>query len=112
MQFVVRAEEKPLPRSGSDVRLWVEAGGVVAAARFSGAPSDAEVLAAERRLRAALERDGLGGPNACPGWRLARYNEPYIPGPLRRNEILVDLAAFAFPGAGAEAPPAAAGPSK
>jgi len=112
MQFVVRAEEKPLPRPGSNVRLGVEAGGFVAASRFSGAPSDAEVLAAERRLRAALERDGLGGPNASPGWRLARYNEPYIPGPLRRNEILVDLAAFAFPGAGAEVPRAAAGPAK
>ena len=101
MQFVVRAEEKPSPKSGSNVRLGVEAGGLVAVARFPGLPSDSEVLEAERGLRAALERDGL---DARPGWRLARYNEPYIPGPLRRNEILVDLAAFAFPDAGVGAP--------
>ena len=97
MQFVVRGGDKPRPASGSSVRLGNEAGGLVAALRFPGLPSDAEVLAAERRLRAALDRDGFGGSNVAPGWRLARYNEPYVPGPLRRNEVLVDLVEFSFP---------------
>ena len=66
----------------------LEKGAVVAALSFPGAPFDWEVSAAERRLRAALLLDGL---KPSDGYRLARYNEPFVPPPFKRNEILIEL---------------------
>ncbi|KAI8463623.1 MAG: SOUL heme-binding protein-domain-containing protein [Monoraphidium minutum] len=66
----------------------------VAATRFSGWALDWEVQSAERELRRALLRDGLA---PAAGYRLARYNDPLTPPPLRRNEVLVDLPEFEWP---------------
>ena len=52
------------------------------------ARSSAQVRAAERRLRGALLLDGL---EPAEGWLLARYNDPFTPLPLRRNEVLITL---------------------
>jgi hypothetical protein len=52
------------------------------------------VKEAERKLRAALAKDGL---KAKAGYSLARYNEPWVPLPLRRNEVLVELVDFEWP---------------
>ena len=47
-----------------------------------------QVTAAERQLRAALLLDGL---KPQPGYKLARYNDPFtLPG-LRRNEVIIQL---------------------
>jgi hypothetical protein len=69
-------------------------GSYCAAARFAGLPFDWEVKDAERKLREALAKDGL---QAKPGYSLARYNEPWVPLPLRRNEVLVELVDFEWP---------------
>jgi hypothetical protein len=55
-----------------------------------GAPG-AQVVEAERRLRGALLLDGLP---AGEGYALARYNDPFTPPFLRRNEVLITLRDF------------------
>ena len=46
---------------------------------------------AERKLRGLLLLDGL---NPEEGYTLARYNSPFEPPFIRRNEILIKLKAF------------------
>ena len=61
----------------------------VAAIRFSGIGSDASLAEQEERLRAWLaahELTAAGEPD------YAFYNSPFVPGPLRRNEVLIPLA--------------------
>ena len=69
----------------------MQKGAVVAALTFPGLPTDWEVTSAERRLRGALLLDQL---KPCPGYRLARYNEPFVPPPFKRNEILIEVDNF------------------
>ena len=58
-------------------------------ARFECLPACfLQVTDAERRLRAALLLDGL---KAVDGYKLARYNDPFTPPFLRRNEVLIKL---------------------
>ena len=73
------------------VERKVQKGAVVAALTFPGLPFDWEVTAAERQLRGTLLLDGLK-PRA--GYRLARYNDPFTPPPLRRNEVLIECEGF------------------
>ena len=65
-----------------------EDGRTVAALSFPGIPLDWEVLAAERKLRGLLLVDGL---QISDDYLLARYNEPFVPPALRRNEVLIEL---------------------
>jgi hypothetical protein len=60
----------------------------VAVRTFSGRWSESRISKAEQALLEALDRDGLGvaGPPT-----LARYNGPFTPWFLRRNEIWVEL---------------------
>ena len=51
-------------------------------------PCHLQVTDAERRLRAALLLDRL---KAVDGYKLARYNDPFTPPFLRRNEVLIKL---------------------
>ena len=68
------------------------AGGLFAAAAFSGRADTARAQAEAQKLRAALARDGLA---AVEGeWALLRYNDPGTWPPLRLNEVLVPLARF------------------
>lgn len=83
----------PQPVNPGVIRKKLE-GSYVAAARFPGWPLEFEVTRAERDLRGALLRDGL---SPALGYRLARYNDPLTPPPLRRNEVLIDLPGFEWP---------------
>ena len=96
MQFVIEgskyddADAVPAPNT-ADVQVKREAGGVVASVAVGGIPSEADVSEAEAKLRAALVRDGI---LAAPGYELARYNEPFVLPPFRRNEVLIRLEGF------------------
>lgn len=68
--------------------------GYVAAVRFSGWPLEKEVKDREVALRDALIRDGL---RPRRGYQLARYNDPFTPPFLRRNEVIVALDDFIWP---------------
>lgn len=75
---------------GDDVRLVSAPAARRAAIRFSGVATDALVAENEAALRAWLAERGIAtfGPATY-----AYYNDPLTPGPLRRNEIILDLAA-------------------
>jgi DNA gyrase inhibitor GyrI len=91
MAFVLPAEkcEAPAPTS-KDVRLEKRPAGRVAVHRFSGQRSTAADAAALIQLRTWMAQQGLkeaGKPFS------ASYDPPWTPGPLRRNEVLVPVAA-------------------
>lgn len=97
-------EQLPAP-AGSDVRLSEVPPRRVAAIRFSGQASDELIASKEAELRAWLAARGL--TPAAPAI-YAFYNDPFTPGFLRRNEVLIDLAEApagadpSAPGAGAK----------
>ena len=80
-------EDLPAP-AGQDVRLTGLPAQRRAAVRFSGVASDALIAEQEARLRDWLAAKGLS-PEGSPTY--AYYNDPWTPGPLRRNEVLFDL---------------------
>jgi DNA gyrase inhibitor GyrI len=98
-------EQLPAP-AGSDVRLSEVPPRRVAAIRFSGRASDELIASQEEALRAWLAARGLTA--AAPAI-YAFYNDPFTPGFLRRNEVLIDLAE-APAGVGASSPGAGAKP--
>lgn len=59
----------------------------LAAIQFSGVADDALLAEKESALRAWLQANGLEGGPAI----FAYYNDPFTPGFLRRNEVLVQL---------------------
>ena len=70
------------------VKLRQEPARLVAARRYSGGWSERKYRDNERALLAALEEAGLT-PTGVPIF--ARYNAPFVPGFLRRNEVLVPV---------------------
>jgi hypothetical protein len=78
-----------LPKAaGDDVRLLDVPAARRAAIRFSGVATDALIAANEEALRAWLSNRGIaivGSPT------YAYYNDPFTPGPLRRNEVMFDV---------------------
>ncbi|MEL6217269.1 MAG: heme-binding protein [Pseudomonadota bacterium] len=87
--FILPAEvSAPPDPARADLRLTEVAPHTAAAIRFPGHPSDADLAAQEARLRAWLEAEGLtvAGPAAY-----AYYNDPFTPGFLRRNEVLLTV---------------------
>ncbi len=90
VSFTMPSEFTPstLPRPvDPSIRIVEIPGGTWAASRFSGrAEKRHEAVAAS--LEAAVRQAGLepAGPT-----EVAQYNPPWIPGPLRRNEILIPL---------------------
>lgn len=92
VSFVVPAaftpDTVPLP-SDPRVRIREVPAQLVAALRYSGFWGEARYQREEGRLREAIEARGLvaaGEP------RFARYDPPYKPPFMRRNEILIPLA--------------------
>ncbi|MBK8639848.1 MAG: heme-binding protein [Chromatiaceae bacterium] len=81
-------EQLPAP-AGSDIRLSEVPPRRVAAIRFSGRASDELIASKEEALRAWLAARDLTA--AAPAI-YAFYNDPFTPGFLRRNEVLIDLA--------------------
>lgn len=74
---------RPVDESVSVVRV---PGGLVAAARYRGGRGEARFRRAANELLTALARDGVevvGQPEA------AVYDGPFVPAPIRRNEVLV-----------------------
>ena len=82
----------PAP-SDSKVATKEAPGRFTAAARFSGLAFDWEVRQQEEQLRAALQRAEY---RCVPGYRLARYNDPFVLPMFRRNEVLIDLEEFSW----------------
>ena len=82
-----RLDQLPAP-ARADVRLSEIPPRRVAAIRFSGRATDALIADKESGLRAWLAARGLT-PAALPVY--AFYNDPFTPGFLRRNEVLIDL---------------------
>ncbi len=62
----------------------------LAAIRFSGGPNEARFERKAQELAAFLSAEGyeiIGEPV------YARYNPPWTPTPMRRNEVLIEIAA-------------------
>ena len=92
IRFVMPAKYtlETLPRAaGDDVRLLQLPPARRAAIRFSGVATDALIASNEATLRAWLAARNItvvGAPT------YAYYNDPFTPGPLRRNEVILDVA--------------------
>ena len=77
------------PPGASDVRLEQVPPQRVAALRFSGRTTDAVLAEREQELRDWIAERSLR-PAASPTY--AYYNDPFTPGFLRRNEVIIALA--------------------
>lgn len=78
----------PLPAGSSGVKLAEQPAMRMAAIRFSGVADDRSIARQEEALRAWLAERGIeaAGPPVY-----AYYNDPFTPGPLRRNEVLMAI---------------------
>ena len=91
MAFVLPTAVAPAPAPTSgEVRLEKRPAVRVAVHRYSGLRSPSADADALTKLRAWMAQQGLqaGGPPFR-----ASYDPPWTPGPLRRNEVLVPIAA-------------------
>ncbi len=76
--------------ANADVRLTALPPRRVAAVRFSGRTTDTRTAEQRNRLEDWMTQQGLHiGSEPI----YAYYNDPFTPGPLRRNEVLFDVAA-------------------
>ena len=92
MAFVIPAAvaSRGVPEpSDSSVRVHKRPAGVFGVARFSGQISEATVDRVENELVSWL-RDN--GKTVAGETEVAGYDPPWIPGPLRRNEVLIRIA--------------------
>lgn len=77
-----------LPRRGADVDATVLPSRLVAAIRYAGSVGDAALREHEKRLRDWL---GAHHKRAAGPAEHAFYDSPFMPAPLRRNEVLIPL---------------------
>lgn len=77
-----------LPSAPLGVELTSEPARRVAAIRFSGRADDATLAAKEGALRSWLQLRGLPSEGKATH---AFYNAPFLPGALRRNEVMIVL---------------------
>ncbi|MEM7282879.1 MAG: heme-binding protein [Pseudomonadota bacterium] len=87
MERAYTQDTLPQPRD-SRIRIRQVDGKTMAVRRYSGSWSEAKYRKNEQRLLEALSADGvtiIGEPV------FARYNGPFTPGFLRRNEVLVEV---------------------
>jgi len=87
-----RISDLPKP-AGSDVSLRQIEPGRRAAIRFSGVATDELIARKESNLRNWLAAQGMR-PTGQPIY--AYYNDPFTPGFLRRNEVLIDVRGLGF----------------
>ena len=92
MRFVMPAKYSmdTLPTPPSDITLTELPGRRMAAVKFSGTATDSDLIIMEARLTEWLEQQKL---TPAGEFEYAFYNAPMVPGPLRRNEVLVEVAA-------------------
>lgn len=83
----VAEQGAPTP-TGQGVQLQVRQGGKFAVLRFSGRMDAGERSAAETKLRSWIDQENLKGNGSA---EFAGYDPPWIPGFLRRNEVLIRL---------------------
>lgn len=92
MRFVMPSQYTlaTLPPAPSDITLTEMPARRMAAIRFSGYGSGRDLALMEARLR-----DWMMGQGLMPAGEAeyAFYNAPMVPGPLRRNEVLIPVAA-------------------
>ena len=95
MQFYLdrMPEEAPAP-TDSGVEVKNIKGQVFAVSRFGGIANEDDGERQALALQRKLERDDLQFEKE---WVLARYNDPGVLPPFRRNEILVPLKDFNLP---------------
>lgn len=97
MQFVLPKSKFPLgaaqaPKPKEDVVVKDLPVRYMAVRRFSGRMNEEVVSEEMRKLRAALKADGvaLARGESTPT-QYAGYNPPWTPGPMRTNEVLVEI---------------------
>jgi hypothetical protein len=78
-----------LPEPGPGVSIADVPARTVAAIRFAGRAGDADLARHVSALRDWMKQRDLRSSGEAEH---AFYNSPFIPGPLRRNEILIELA--------------------
>lgn len=91
-RFVMPAQYtlETLPPPPSDITLTELPARRMAAVRFSGSGSPEQMRAQHRRLEQWLAQQGYTATGPA---EYAFYNSPFVPGPLRRNEVLIPVAA-------------------
>lgn len=92
MRFVMPAKYtlETLPPAPSDIALTQVPARRMAAVRFSGNGAAADLAAHEAQLRRWLDGQGIAPVGEA---EYAFYDAPMVPGPLRRNEVLIPVAA-------------------
>jgi hypothetical protein len=80
-------DDLPKPAQGG-VRLVTVPTATVAAIRFSGVATDPLIAEEQEKLLGWIEERGWS-PTAAPTY--AYYNDPFTPGFLRRNEVMVEV---------------------
>lgn len=93
MPSALRLEALPAPGNAA-IRLREVPARRVVAVRFSGRTDDALIAEQEQRLRAWMAARALS-PTGPPTY--AYYNDPFTPGFLRRNEVLLPVGPDATP---------------
>lgn len=91
VEFIMPAgsRSEDLPAGGNtSVSIRQQPAELLAVVGFRGGIDDAKVQAKAARLRAALVQDGFAitGP-----LQVARFNPPFVPAPLRYNEIRIPV---------------------
>ena len=92
MRFVMPARftMATLPKPPSDITLTEVPARTVAAVRFNGLARSSDLAVMEAMLTQWVEREGL---TPLGDFEYAFYDAPMVPGPLRRNEVLIEVAA-------------------
>lgn len=92
MRFVMPAKYTlaTLPPAPADISLTEVPARRMAAIRFSGNGSADDLAAREAQLRQWLAGQGIASAGAA---EYAFYDAPMVPSPLRRNEVLIPVAA-------------------
>lgn len=79
-----------LPQPPADIALVEVSTRRVAAIRFSGVARSSDLAIMEERLSQWVEARGL---TPVGSYEYAFYDAPMVPGPMRRNEVLIEVAA-------------------
>lgn len=92
MRFVMPAQYTlaTLPPAPADIALTEVPARRMAAVRFSGNGGAGDLAAREAQLRQWLAGQGIAPAGEA---EFAFYDAPMVPGPLRRNEVLIPVAA-------------------